>query len=155
MLALFVTQLKDDLPAEPSERLRSYLSALPTPTAIPSAVRMLVRILLLYTAQSTASSHLLLGTSLTSLSISLISSISQGGGFSVKEEAQEEWTTGLNGKSRTIRLLRPLQEIGLKECSFWAWWNELNVVSRDKFPRAKQGIGALTRGVHQRLNLKA
>ncbi|THV07395.1 hypothetical protein K435DRAFT_825628 [Dendrothele bispora CBS 962.96] len=144
--ALFLTQHDEDSSSSPVERLRSYLSALPTPTAIPSAIRMLVRLLLLYTAQSTNSSHLLLGANLTSLSISLISSISQGGGFTVKEEAQEEWTPKVAGNTpQTVRLLRPLQEIGLKECAFWAWWNELNVIGRDKFPGAKQGIGALTR----------
>ena len=37
-------------------------------------------------------SHLLLGTNLTSLSVSLLSSISSGGGFNVPEEIFEEWS---------------------------------------------------------------
>ncbi|KAG6899299.1 hypothetical protein C0993_011461 [Termitomyces sp. T159_Od127] len=106
--------------------------------------------LLLHTASATGSSHLLLGTSLTSLSISLISSISQGGGFTVREEAKEDWvpqkmvkTNGhVNG---AIRIIRPLQDIGMKECAMWAWWHNLDVVGRDRFPAGKQSIGQLTK----------
>ncbi|KAJ3866017.1 hypothetical protein EV359DRAFT_72063 [Lentinula novae-zelandiae] len=128
--------------SEPVQRLRSYISALPTHTAIDSTIHTLIRILLLYTARSTRSSHLLLGTSLTSLSINLISSISQGGGFSVREEAQEEWRSD---SMETVRLIRPLQEITMKECSMWAWWNNLRVLGKQRHPGVKQGIGALTK----------
>ncbi|KAG5643017.1 hypothetical protein DXG03_001755 [Asterophora parasitica] len=137
----------------PILRLQHYISSLPTQTAIPAAVQTLTRLLLLHTAMSTGSSHLLLGTSLTSLSISLISSISQGGGFVVREEAQEEWTPRLpvasrkdNGhKNGTIRIVRPLRDIGMKECAMWAWWRRLDVVGREKFTGGKQSIGPLTK----------
>jgi len=138
----------------PVFRLRRYISSLPTQTAVQNAIQTLTRILLLHTARSTGSSHLLLGTSLTSLSISLISSISQGGGFVVREEAQEEWTPRsstngrqLNGhKDGMIRIIRPLRDVGLKECAIWAWWNGLVVVGRERFSGSKQSIGTLTRG---------
>ncbi|KAK1226576.1 Cytoplasmic tRNA 2-thiolation protein 2 [Marasmius sp. AFHP31] len=143
--ALLMSELSNE-ETDPVQRLRSYISALPTPTAIPSAIQTLVRLLLLHTARTTGSSHLLLGTNLTSLSISLISSISQGGGFTVREESFEEWTPSRSGNGpATVRVNRPLQDITLKECAVWAWWNELRVVGRDKFTGGKQGIGALTR----------
>ncbi|KAJ3808881.1 hypothetical protein F5876DRAFT_45113 [Lentinula aff. lateritia] len=139
---LFVSTVFDSLASEPVQKLRSYISALPTHTAIDSTIHTLIRILLLYTARSTQSSHLLLGTNLTSLSINLISSIAQGGGFSVREEAQEEWKSD---SMETVRLIRPLQEITMKECSMWAWWNNLRVLGKQRHPGVKQGIGALTK----------
>ncbi|KAJ7475881.1 hypothetical protein FB451DRAFT_1087870 [Mycena latifolia] len=126
--------------------LRAYIASLPTQTAVPSAIQTLIRLLLLHTAWSTESSHLLLGTSLTSLSVSLISSISQGGGFVVREEAQEEWQpTVYIGSKRTVRVNRPLRDLGMKECAVWAWWNGLQVVGKESFLGGKQGIGALTK----------
>ncbi|KAJ3997417.1 hypothetical protein F5050DRAFT_1752364 [Lentinula boryana] len=139
---LFVSTALNSPNSDSVQKLRSYISALPTHTAIESAIHTLIRILLLYTARSTQSSHLLLGTSLTSISIKLISSISQGGGFSVREEAQEEWNPDSKG---AVRLIRPLQEITLKECSMWAWWNDLLVVGQEKYLRDKDGIEALTK----------
>jgi cytoplasmic tRNA 2-thiolation protein 2 len=103
-------------------------------------------LLLLHTAWSTESSHLLLGTSLTSLSVSLISSISQGGGFVVREEAQEEWQPTVHVRSkRTVRVVRPLRDIGMKECAVWAWWRALKVVGKESILGGKQGVGALTK----------
>lgn len=141
--------------ATPKLRLQQYLSSLPTSTAVVSAVQTLIRVLLLYTAKSRGCSHLLLGTSLTSLSISLISSISQGAGFAVHEEVQEEWQPpdslssvikdGFALYTGPIRLLRPLQDLTVKECATWAWWSDLRIVGRDKWPIAKQGIGSLTK----------
>ncbi|KAF5391537.1 hypothetical protein D9757_002368 [Collybiopsis confluens] len=131
--------------SDPIQKLRSYLSALPTHTAIDNAIRTLTRLLLLHTARRTQSSHLLLGTSLTSLSIRLISSISEGGGFAIREEAQEEWHPGNSSSSLPIRLIRPMQEITMKECSLWAWWNDLYVIGKEKRPGGKQGIAALTK----------
>ena len=72
----------------------------------------------------------------------------------VREEAQEEWVPrvpvraqqGNGHKSRTIRVIRPLRDIGMKECAVWAWWNGLTVVGREKFSGGKQSIGALTKG---------
>ncbi|KAG6851099.1 hypothetical protein H0H93_000979 [Arthromyces matolae] len=152
LLISSVSNLKDV--STPVERLKKYISSLPTQTAIPSAVRTLTRMLLLHTASAMGCSHLLLGTSLTSLSISLISSISQGGGFVVREEAREDWTPQQSAVSRkenghengTIRIVRPLQDIGMKECAMWAWWHNLNILGSDKFPNGKQSIGRLTRG---------
>ncbi|KAF7424207.1 hypothetical protein PC9H_009511 [Pleurotus ostreatus] len=126
----------------PLDRLRAYLSAMPTQTALLSSVQALIRLLLLYSARSTQSSHLLLGTSLTSLSINLISGIAQGGGFAVREEVDEEWHTGTE---MTIRVIRPLRDLTMKECTAWAWWNHLTVVGETPIPSAKQGIGSLTK----------
>ncbi|KAJ7707675.1 hypothetical protein B0H17DRAFT_1192132 [Mycena rosella] len=126
--------------------LRAYISSLPTQTAVPTAIQTLIRLLLLHTAWSTESSHLVLGTSLTSLSVSLISSISQGGGFVVREEAEEEWQPTVHvGSKRTVRVNRPLRDIGMKECAVWAWWHGLQVVGKESFLGGKQGIGALTK----------
>ncbi|KIJ66861.1 hypothetical protein HYDPIDRAFT_149886 [Hydnomerulius pinastri MD-312] len=136
-------------PLPPSEALRSYLASLPTQTAVSSAIKVLVRLLLLYTARSCQASHLLLGTSLTTLSVSLISCISQGGGYSILEELQEEWTSGdlmMKEKSGTpIRVVRPLRDVTMKECAAFAWWNSIPIVGRDKQARANAGIPGLTK----------
>jgi cytoplasmic tRNA 2-thiolation protein 2 len=162
-LDLFISALSDTVDhRSPVSRMRRYISSLPTQTAIPSAIQTLTRILLLHAALSTGSSHLLLGTSLTSLSISLISSISQGGGFVVREEAQEEWTPRISAnlqqakgnQTETIRVIRPLRDIGMKECAIWAWWRGLTIVGRESFPNGKQSIGALTRGEIHYLHTK-
>ena len=134
----------------PITHLQAYISSLPTQTAIPSAIQTLIRVLLLYTASATGSSHLILGTSMTSLSISLISSISQGGGFVIREEAQEEWmpkiSTKPNGhENGAIRVVRPLQDIGMKECAMWAWWSGLHVIGGSEFTALRQSIGPLTK----------
>ncbi|KAJ6494855.1 hypothetical protein C8R47DRAFT_1117514 [Mycena vitilis] len=126
--------------------LLAYISALPTQTAVPTAIQNLIRLLLLHTAWSTESSHLLLGTCLTSLSVSLISSISQGGGFVVREEAEEEWQPTVHvGSKRAVRVSRPLRDVGMKECAVWAWWRGLKVVGKESILGGKQGIGALTK----------
>ncbi|KAI0690170.1 hypothetical protein BC835DRAFT_1365863 [Cytidiella melzeri] len=141
----------------PLTALQDYLASLPTATALPTAIHTLVRILLQYTAFSIGCSHLLLGTSLTSLAISLISGISQGAGFHVREEAQEEWfpdlfQIGANSNAQmtnkpSVRIIRPLREIGTKECAIWAWWMQLSIVGREKWqwPGAKPGLGRLTK----------
>ena len=135
----------------PLNTLRTYLSSLPTQTAFYSATQTLTRLLLLHTAASRRSSHLILGTSLTSLSINLISGIAQGAGFSVAEEAKEEWTPPLveNGNNNiTVRIVRPLRDVGMKECALWAWWCGLSIVgtSTPLNDSGKNGIGSLTRG---------
>ncbi|KAK0469650.1 uncharacterized protein EV420DRAFT_1495894 [Desarmillaria tabescens] len=142
-ISSFSTETVED----PVTSLRTFLSSLPTQTAVSRAVPTLIRILLLYTARSTRSSHLLLGTSLTSLSVSLISAISQGAGFTVREEAQEEWAS-LNVPSLTqmsVRVIRPLREVGMKECAFFCWWHNLNVIGKEKIPGGKQDIASLTK----------
>ena len=134
--------------------LKSYLASLPTPTALPTTLSTLTRVLLQYTAVKTGSSHLLLGTSLTSLAVSLISGVACGGGFHVREEVQEEWTPDFRCDGSTpekpIRVIRPLRDISAKECAVWAWWWKLRVVGREQWiwPGSKPGIGRLTKGVH-------
>ncbi|KAI0078820.1 hypothetical protein K474DRAFT_1593380 [Panus rudis PR-1116 ss-1] len=160
---LGVDLTREDLPlasgsteSTPVESLRSYLASLPTPTAVTTAVHTLTRLLLHYTAWSHNCSHLLLGASLTSLAVSLISGICQGGGFHVKEEMQEEWSpykihdqqTKVDVKrKRTVRIIRPLRDVGMKECAAWAWWMGVKVVGREKLEwvGSKQGIGRLTK----------
>ncbi|XP_006459409.1 hypothetical protein AGABI2DRAFT_65827 [Agaricus bisporus var. bisporus H97] len=130
----------------PLVSLKTYIESLPTQTAISSAIQALIRVLLLHTAALTHSSHLLLGTSLTSLSISLISSISQGGGYSIREETQEEWTYRIQDDiEQTVRVIRPLCDVGMKECAFWAWWCGFKVVGKHRYSSGRQDIGALTR----------
>ncbi|KAG9315185.1 hypothetical protein JVU11DRAFT_4312 [Chiua virens] len=132
----------------PVDALRAYLKSLPTQTAVSNAVRVLVRLLLLYTARSREASHLLLGTSLTTLSISLISCISQGGGHSILEELQEEWHSSIitkDEKKDAVRVVRPLRDVTMKECSIFVWWNSIHVVGRDRQIRAIAGIPGLTK----------
>lgn len=146
---------------DPLAALHSYLSALPTPTALPPTVKALIRVLLQHAALLTGSSHLLYGTSLTSLAVSLISGVAQGGGFHVREEAQEEWSPELpptrdameadakkEKRPRSVRLIRPLRELSRKECAVWSWWMDLKVLGREEVNRsgAKPGIGELTKG---------
>ncbi|KAI0710272.1 hypothetical protein C8Q76DRAFT_94818 [Earliella scabrosa] len=156
----------DSLPptsADPLTSLRTYLSSLPTPTAVHTSIQTLIRCLLLHTAFQTGCSHLVLGTSLTSLAVSLISGVAQGAGFNVREETMEEWSPDhisalptapipngtKKGKApkRTVRIVRPLRDIGMKECAAWAWWARIPIVGKDKWlwPGAKPGIGTLTK----------
>ncbi|GJE88635.1 cytoplasmic tRNA 2-thiolation protein [Phanerochaete sordida] len=146
----------------PLAALQSYLAALPTPTALPTALHTLVRVLLQHTAAATASSHLLLGTSLTGLAGALLAGVAQGGGFHVRAELQEEWAPPAQFAAhsaagsaagpaavhpvKTVRLVRPLREASAKECAVWAWWARLRVVGRAPWawPGAKPGIGRLT-----------
>jgi hypothetical protein len=148
------------IPLSPSDAgsvaaLRALLHALPTPTATLSTLSTLTRLLLLYTAYSIGASHLVLGTSLTSLSISLISSIAQGGGFVVPQSIQEEWippfverVPGDSSWNGEVRLVRPLRDVSMKECQAWVWWRQLPVVGKQRIPIPKQTIGHLTKGRH-------
>ncbi len=135
----------------PITTLRRYLASLPTPTALDSTVKTLTRVLLQYTAVSTGSSHLLLGTTLTSLAVSLISSVAHGGGFHLKEEIQEEWHPELSAamdRTASVRIIRPLRDVGRKECAVWSWWMRLTVAGREewRWPGTKPGVGRLTTG---------
>ncbi|EPQ52610.1 hypothetical protein GLOTRDRAFT_64309, partial [Gloeophyllum trabeum ATCC 11539] len=131
----------------PLSALCNYLSSLPAPTAIPSTLQTLTRLLLLHTALSTHSSHLALGTCLTSLSISLVSLVAQGGGFNLKEEVQEEWSPDSlsRSKGRSVRVVRPLKDIVMKECAMYAWWKGLEIVGQETWPGARQGISRITK----------
>ncbi|KAI0775303.1 hypothetical protein BD413DRAFT_471374 [Trametes elegans] len=165
--ALFIQSLSSS--ADSLDSLRTYLSALPTPTAVTTSIQTFTRLLLLHTALQSGSSHLVLGTSLTSLAVSLIAGVSQGAGFNIREETQEEWTPepealgptlvplaetesnedrkkSRQGK-RTVRVVRPLRDIGMKECAAWAWWSGVTVVGKEKWgwAGAKPGIGTLTK----------
>jgi hypothetical protein len=46
-----------------------------------------------------------------------------------------------------VRVVRPLRDVGMKECQVWAWWCGLRVVGRNRYIGGRQGIGALTHGV--------
>lgn len=72
-----------------------------------------------------------------------------GSGFGVGKEVGEEWRPEGNvggnvQKESTVRVVRPLRDIGTKECAVWAWWHGLKIIGRE---RGKQGIGKLTRGM--------
>ena len=125
-LPLFTTTSSKN---SPLTSLRQYLAALPTRTAFFNAIQNLTRLLLLHTAASREASHLLLGTSLTSLSVKLISGIAQGSGFAIFEEIQEEWVPR-SPPGMPIRVVRPLRDIGMKDCAIWNWWHGLRPVSR-------------------------
>ncbi|KAK7691100.1 hypothetical protein QCA50_006203 [Cerrena zonata] len=140
--------------SSPKDSLRKYLSSLPTDTARSTALQTITRLLIYHTAHRLGCSHIVLGTCLTSLAVSLISSISQGGGFHVKEEIQEEWAPhstqevkSTRSHTNDIRIIRPLRDVGMKECAAWAWWNRVTVVGREswEWTGSKPGIGKLTK----------
>ncbi|KIY52409.1 hypothetical protein FISHEDRAFT_63791 [Fistulina hepatica ATCC 64428] len=128
---------------DPKSLLTSYLASLPTQTSVASAIQTLIRILLLHTAESIGASHLALGTSLTSLSISMISAVAQGAGFNIQEETEEQWRS--TPDASPVRVVRPLQDLGTKECAFWAWWHGVQAVSVPRSYQNKQDIGRMTR----------
>ena len=134
--------------SSPLASLKCYMSALPTQTATNNAVQMLIRLLLLNTAASRQASHLLLGTSLTSLSVNLISGIAQGSGFTIVGEAQEEWAPH-PPRGISIRIIRPMRDIGMKDCAIWNWWFGLHPMPRPShnLDGGRNAIDALTRGL--------
>ena len=151
-----VLRILDDSPSTPLESLQAYFRSLPTQTAVHSTIQTLIRVLLLHIARTTNSSHLLLGTSLTSLAISLISGVSQGGGYNVREEAQEDWTLpsiSKGGNEKPIRLVRPLRDVGVKECGTYAWWRGLKVIGKEKWLGGRQSITGLTKGKYGVISL--
>ncbi|EIW84376.1 hypothetical protein CONPUDRAFT_163521 [Coniophora puteana RWD-64-598 SS2] len=149
----------------PAEALRAYLSALPTQTAAQSAVQTLIRLIALHAAHARRASHLLFGTPLTSVSVSLIAGIAQGDGYAVREELYEEWLPSLpsdpsitheasrNGggeeqsisRPRTVRLVRPLRDVTMKECAMYAWWNSVEILGHLRLARVGQSIYGLTK----------
>jgi cytoplasmic tRNA 2-thiolation protein 2 len=84
--------------------------------------------------------------------------VSQGGGFAVREEAEEVWNpspdvgrkangpSGVGQEYQSVRVVRPLKDVGIKECAMWAWWSGLTVVGTESLPGSKQGIAGLTKG---------
>ncbi|KAI6129863.1 hypothetical protein EV401DRAFT_1852114 [Pisolithus croceorrhizus] len=137
----------------PNEALRAFLTALPTSTAVSKAIQILIRLLLLFTAQSRGASHLLLGSSLTTLAVSLISCVAQGGGHAIREEFQEHWPPGssLTEFGGSVRVVRPLKDVTIKECAAFAWWNGIRVPGRPRLIRAIAGIPGLTKDFVVRL----
>ncbi|KAI6042505.1 hypothetical protein EDC04DRAFT_960524 [Pisolithus marmoratus] len=157
---------KDGLPTEnlnlshssntlpPKEALRVFLNALPTPTAVSRAIQVLIRLLLFFTARSRGASHLLLGSTLTTLAVSLISCVAQGGGHVIREEFQEEWPPGSSScidPGGPVRVVRPLRDVTMKECAAFAWWNGIHVPGRPRLTRAIAGIPGLTKDFVVRL----
>lgn len=66
----------------------------------------------------------------------------------MKEESQEEWNYASQaGAHQTVRVIRPLRDVGVKECAFWAWWSGLRVVGKHRHSGGRQDISALTRGI--------
>jgi len=80
--------------------------------------------------------------------VNLISGIAQGAGFAVAEEAREEWNPRPE-QGIKVRVVRPMKDIGMKECAIWDWWSGLRVVggSINMHDRGKNAIDALTRGM--------
>ncbi|KAI6025858.1 hypothetical protein F5J12DRAFT_810842 [Pisolithus orientalis] len=157
---------KDGLPIEglnpahssntlsPKDALRAFLTALPTPTAVSRAIQVLIRLLMLFTAQFHGASHLVLGSSLTTLAVSLVSCVAQGGGHAIREEFQEEWPPGLSPGVElggTVRVVRPLRDVTMKECAAYAWWNGIRVPGRPRLTRVITGIPGLTKDFVVRL----
>lgn len=139
----------------PLQALHIYLSSLPTPTAVHCAISSLIRVLLLYTSASRHASHLLLGTSLTSLSMNTISGLAQGAGFALVSESIDEGWTPSTGQH--INIVRPLRDVGIKESAFWAWWSKLPIPGRDRYPSTvsptplPSGSSATSRSIKQDL----
>ena len=87
--------------------------------------------------------------------MNLISGIAQGTGFSVAEEAKEEWTPR-PARGLSVRIIRPMMDIGMKECAIWNWWIGLLPVGNSiQVMGGRNAIGSLTRGMSFRaLDLK-
>ncbi len=151
-LPLFTISYLPSSGNSPLACLKQYLATLPTQTAFFTAIQTITRLLLLHTAASRQASHLLLGTSLTSLSVNLISSIAQGSGFAIVEEIQEEWAPR-SPPGIPIRVVRPLRDIGMKDCAMWNWWHGLRPVNLSLRPSGGEvkSINTLTRSTTQAL----
>ena len=121
----------------PDAALRTFLDALP-PSSVIMALTHMQRVLLLHTAKSLACSHLLLGDSITSLSMSLLSAIALGGGHSLQYEQTEQW--------RQVQILRPVTELTAKECGAWIHWNQIPLHS-ELTTSQEQSIQHLTTGL--------
>lgn len=122
--------------------LNAFLSGMPTQTAVKDGTQLLTRRLLERTALSLGATHLLLGRSMSSLSMSLLSSVCSGRGFTIADERQS-FTGGVTS-------FNPLKDLGSKECAAYACWNELHVISSPILRTTRTGTGTeiqeLTRG---------
>lgn len=104
----------------PISSLLAFLAAQPSASARATALRTLTRLLLQHTALNTSSSHLLLGTSLTSHAVGLLDAVANGAGFTIRQVAEETW--------RGVRVVRPLREIADKEVAAAVWWRRVEVM---------------------------
>lgn len=104
----------------PTSSLLAFLAAQPSASARVTALRTLTRLLLQHTALHTSSSHLLLGTSLTSHAVGLLDAVAHGAGFAIRQVAEETW--------RGVRIVRPLREIADKEVAAAVWWRRVEVM---------------------------
>jgi cytoplasmic tRNA 2-thiolation protein 2 len=127
--------------------LKAYLASLPTPTSYQNSISLLIRLLLQYTARTHGCSHLLLGTSLTALSVNLIGAVANGAGYTLAFEKDEDWQSPSSG---VVRVVRPLREISMKECAAYLRWRNLSVIGNQRMLLAptnnKDSIADLTKG---------
>ena len=121
----------------PSLTLEQYLHGLPTESARVATIRNLTRLAVEHHARALGASHLLLGTSLSSISSAMISRICQGGGFTLASERGRH--------TDDLHVIAPLQDVMAKECAAWLKWNDLQTMG-GTVPRPLASIESLTRG---------
>ncbi len=109
---------------------------MPTQTAVKDGSRLLTRRLLERTATSLGATHLLLGRSMSSLSMSLLASVCSGRGFTIADER--------HSSSGGIISFNPLKDLGSKECAAYAWWNDLQIVTSPVMRDSRTGTGTRT-----------
>lgn len=117
--------------------LEQYLHGLPTGSARVATMRNLTRLAVEHHARVLGASHLLLGTSLSSISSSMISRICQGGGFTLASERGTH--------TNNLHVVAPLQDVMAKECAAWLKWNDLQTMG-GIVPRPLASIESITRG---------
>jgi len=121
----------------PGTALRSFLDTL-SPSTVVMALQQMRRVLLLYTAESLGCSHMLLGDSITSLSMSLLSAIASGGGHALQHEQSEQW--------KHVQILRPVTDLTTKECAAWIHWNYIPLLHSEPVTVPELSIQHLTAG---------
>lgn len=117
--------------------LEQYLRRLPTESARVTTTRNLTRLAVEHHARALGASHVLLGTSLSSISSAMISRICQGGGFTLASER--------GNHTNNLNVVVPLQDVMAKECAAWLKWNDLQTIG-GIVPRPVASIESLTRG---------
>ncbi|KAF8591138.1 hypothetical protein K439DRAFT_1650935 [Ramaria rubella] len=124
----------DESDASSTMLLKAYLTSLPTTTSQQNSISSLIRLLLQHTARAHGCSHLLLGTSLTSLSVNLIDAVASGAGFTVGLEKAEDWRDSDSG---LVQVVRPLREVSMKECAAYMRWRDLEVFGNQRILSAQ------------------
>lgn len=126
----------------PITNMENYFSQLPTRSAVKDSLRMIVRRLVEDYALDLGATHLLLGRSMSSLSMALLSNVCSGRAFAIADERKSTY--------RGLFSFNPLQDVGAKECAACIWWRGLRVVSSPiRQPHDNGGassISELTRG---------